>query len=293
MNRNRNSSKKFAVVAGATGYLGRHVVKALHRDGWRVRAVARDPSRLGESIQYCEDVVVGQATQIETLPGLFDDVDVAFSSIGIRSFRRRPTFDEVDYGANAQLVDAAVRAGVRRFSFVSVLDGPQLRTLSPLVDARERVADLLANSPIESTVLRPTGFFNDMGDVFRMAARGKVWLIGSGNTRINPIHGADLADVIAAALEAPEPEPEISVGGPEVFSQREIGDLAFGILGREPRYGHISAALVRRLARWIRPLNRNASALAMMFSSLGDRDAVAPAVGSRHLEGFFRELEAA
>ena len=105
--------------------------------------------------------------------------------------------------------------------------------------------------------------------------------------------GRELPALISAALKAPKPKPEISVGGPEVFSQHEIGDLAFAILGREPRYGHISSTLVRRLARWIRPLNRNASALAMMFSSLGDHDAVAPAVGSRHLEDFYRELGAA
>ena len=65
-----------------------------------------------------------------------------------------------------------------------------------------------------------------MADIFRMATKGKVWLIGSGRTRLNPIHGADLADVIASALGAQQPEAEVAVGGPDVLTQREIAELA-------------------------------------------------------------------
>jgi uncharacterized protein YbjT (DUF2867 family) len=281
-----------AVVAGATGYLGKHVVRALERDGWAVRALARDPKRLGEVGELCEDVFVGEATERETLEGLFAGADVAFSSIGIRHLHRRPTYEEVDYQANLNLVEAAEAAGVRRFVFVSVLDGETVRELSPLVDARERVVERLGQSAMETVVLRPTGFFNDMGDFFQMAQKGKVWLIGSGETRINPIHGADLADVAAAALSDDEPAGEIPAGGPEVFTQREIAELAFQTMGKPPRCGRVGPGLVRLLARVIGPFNRNAAALALMFSTLGDRDAVGPAFGSHRLERHFQALAA-
>jgi len=282
-----------AVVAGATGYLGQHLVRALHRDGWAVRALARDAQRLREVRELCEDVFVGEATKRQTLDGLFADADVAFSSIGIRHFRRRPTYEEVDYQANLNLVEAAEEAGVRRFVFVSVLDGAEVREVSPLVDARERVVERLTKSPMEAVVLRPTGFFNDMGDFFQMAQRGKVWLIGSGATRINPIHGADLADIAATALSDEQPAAEIAAGGPEVLTQQEIAELAFQTLGKPPRCGHVRPGLVRLLARVIGPFNRNAAALALMFSTLGDRDAVGPAFGSHRLADHFRQLAAA
>ena len=150
------------VVCGATGYLGRHVVRALHDDGWRVRALARDASRLGDAAEYCDEVVVGHPTDPPTLDRLFDGADAAFSSIGVRSFKRRPTFREVDEAVNLNLVEAAEQAGVGRFVFVSVLHANRLRDASPLLEARERVVDRLRNGPMTTTIIRPTGFFNDL-----------------------------------------------------------------------------------------------------------------------------------
>jgi len=287
------SKTKTVVVAGATGYLGKHVVRALHREGWPVRALVRDQSRLGEVAELCNEVCIAEATRKESLGDLFKGAGTAFSSIGIRHFKRRPTFEEVDFQANVNLVEAAEAAGVRRFMFVSVLDGGAARRLSPLVEARERVVDRLRRSSMTATVLRPTGFFNDMGDFFKMARKGKVWLIGSGETKLNPIHGADLADVAVRSLSSETSAAELPVGGPEIFSQRQIAELAFRILGTPARYGRVSPGLVRLLARLARPFNKNVSALAMMFSLLGDRDAVAPCHGSHRLEEHFLALAGA
>lgn len=285
-----NGSKDIVVVAGATGYLGRYVVRELHRRGWRVRALARDPERLGEARRFCDEVFVGQATRKQTLEGLFDGAQAAFSSIGVRHFRPRPTFREVDYGANRNLVELACAAGVERFVFVSVLHGAEMRALSPVVEAREQVVDLLRASPLQATILRPTAFFNDMAEVLRLARRGRVWLIGSGRSRLNPIHGADLAVVAAEALEAEPVQAEVAAGGPEVFTQRELAELAFRVLGRPPRYGHLPPRLLHLLAVLCRPVSANAAAFLRMFAALAQRDAVAPARGRRRLEDFFRRL---
>lgn len=276
-----------AVVAGATGYLGKHVVRALHARGARVRALARDEARLGDARDACDEVVIAQATRPETLAGLFEGADVAFSSVGIRHVHRRPSYEEVDFQANINLVEAAERAGVRRFVFVSVVEGDTLRASSPLIDARERVVDRLRASSMEAVILRPTGFFNDMGDFLKMAASGRAWLLGDGTTRINPIAGEDLAEVAASALLDDAPPAEIPVGGPDVYTQREIAALAFDALGAEARYASVPGWLIRGAARAIRPFNRNASAVALMFSTLASRDATAPARGVAHLGDFF------
>jgi uncharacterized protein YbjT (DUF2867 family) len=81
---------------------------------------------------------------------------------------------------------------------VSVFNGPNLRHLD-IVRAHEDFVDVLKASGLDYSVIRPTGFFSDMSEFYKMARRGRVYLLGRGNNRVNPIHGADLA------LPAPMP----------------------------------------------------------------------------------------
>jgi uncharacterized protein YbjT (DUF2867 family) len=227
-------------------------------------------------------VFIGHPTDPATLDGLFDGADAAFSSIGVRSFKRRPTFRDVDQAANLNLVEAAERAGVPRFVFVSVLHAAQLRNQSPLLDAREQVVDRLRRGPMKATIIRPTGFFNDLAAFLGMAERGRIWLIGDDQTRINPIHGADLADVIAEAL-ASDDTIDRTVGGPDVLSQADIATAAFDATGRPPRVTRVPSRLVHAIGRIISPINPNAGANLQMFALMGQRDMVGDPVGSHHL----------
>jgi len=284
--------RRTVAVCGATGYLGRHVVRALHDDGWHVRALARDAARLGDAAEYCDEVFIGHPTDPSTLDGLFDGADAAFSSIGLRSFKRRPTFRDVDERANLHLVAAAERAGVDRFVFVSILRGDELRHRSPLIDARERVVDRLQAGPMSTIVVRPTGFFNDM-DAFReMAARGRVWLIGDDETRINPIHGADLANVVRDAVGS-DITNDRSVGGPDVMTQADIASLAFEAVGRSPKVTRIPSRLVDAIGRLIGPINPNAGANLRMFAVMGEDDMVGEPVGCHHLADEYRQVQQA
>jgi uncharacterized protein YbjT (DUF2867 family) len=280
--------QRTVVVCGATGYLGGHVARALHADGWRVRALVRDPSRLGDTAEYCDEVFVGHPTDPTTIEGLFDGADAAFSSIGVRSFRRSPSFRDVDELANLHLVDAAERAGVDRFVFVSILRGDEFRDRSPLIDARERVVDRLRVASMSSTIIRPTGFFNDMAAFRQMAERGRVWLIGDDQTRINPIHGADLADVIRQAA-ASDDTTDRNVGGPDVLTQSEIANLAFDAADRPTRVTRVPSRLVTAIGRLIGPLNPNAGANLRMFAVMGEHDMVGEPVGSHHLADEYRQ----
>ncbi|MFK7992219.1 MAG: SDR family oxidoreductase [Sandaracinaceae bacterium] len=277
--RKRNET---VVVAGATGYLGGHVVRAARDAGYHVRGLARDAARLGP----VDESFVGQATQPETLTGLFDGASVAFSSVGVRHLRRRPTIWEVDERANLNLVDEAERAGVRRFVFVSVLGGATLRDRFPAAEARERVVDRLRASGMSYAVLRPSGFYNDMLETLSMAQRGRVWLFGDGSAELNPIHGADLADACVQAFRS-ETRDEADVGGPEVWSMRQIGELAFQALDRPARFGHLPLGLLSAAASMALPFHTNLHALLRMLDVFHRSPRLAPPVGTHRLLPFF------
>ncbi len=281
------------LVASATGYLGGHVARALHDAGYRVRALARDPARLAPVANACDEVFVGRATELASLDGACDGVDTVFSSVGTRSFAPRPSFWDVDYHANMNLLLQARRAGVRQFIFVSVLHGDQVSDRAPLAEARERVVDALQRSDLTWTVLRPTGFFNDMAEIFGLARRGLNVIVGDGRHRINPIHGADLAEEAVRILRDPSRHDRaLDVGGPDTYTFRALGLLAGEALGRRVRTIAIPPALLGVASAAAAPVNANAAALLNAAQLLGATDAVGTPVGRHHLPDFFRELAA-
>jgi len=198
------------LVAGATGYLGRYVVKEFEERGAWVRVLARNPEKLKVPGPHFEpavadlvdDVFVGEVTRPETLRGLCDGIDVVFSSVGITRQTGEESYMDVDYQGNKNLLDLAVAASVRKFVFVHVFNAQSLQHLE-VMRAKQKFVDELKQAEIEHAVVCPTGFFNDMSEFLTMAKRGTVYLIGEGGRKINPIHGADLAKVCVDAVTAP------------------------------------------------------------------------------------------
>ncbi len=191
---------KRVLVAGATGYLGEFVAKEFKRRGHFVRALARSREKLDHLQGSLDEIVAAEVTRPETVAHICDGIDVVFSSIGITRQKDGLTFRDVDYQGNMNLLQAARRAGVTKFIYVSVLNGPRLRSLD-IVDAHEAFVDELKASGINYAVLRPSGYFSDMGEFLEMARKGRVFLVGRGRNRTNPIHGADLAKSCVDAME--------------------------------------------------------------------------------------------
>ncbi len=113
--------RKRIVIAGATGYLGRYLVKSAHARGYRVRALVRSETRLGDARPLCDEVFVGEATKPSTLTDLCQGVDFVVSSLGNRTLARKPDCFEVDFQGNMNILARAREADVSHFVFVSVL----------------------------------------------------------------------------------------------------------------------------------------------------------------------------
>ena len=272
------------LVAGATGYLGRFLCAEYARRGHYVTALVRDTAR-AEGLADLS--IEAEATRPDTLKGIMDGVDLVVSSLGITRQTDGLGYREVDFQANLNLLREAEVAGVERFAYVHVLNADAMAGV-PLVDAKTAFVDALHASDMPATVIAPTGYFSDMGEILAMARRGRVWLFGDGTQRLNPIHGADLATAIADATDAGRGWAEI--GGPDVMTQGEIARAAFAALGTEPRITHLPDAL-RRAALAVLPiLPRRMSGPARFFLTALGMDMVAPRFGTRRLADHFATL---
>ena len=283
------------LIAGSTGYLGHFVVREFKRRGYWIRALARNPERLAEPGPFLapavrdqiDDLFVGQVTRPETLAGLFDGIDVVFSSVGLTRQKDGLTFHDVDYQGNKNILDCALEASVTKFLYVSVYNAQLMEHLA-IVKAHEEFVRGLQASGMPHTILRPAGYFSDIGEYFQMAQAGRAYLIGDGKNRLNPIHGADLANVCAEALTGGD--AEVPAGGPVIYSQNEIAELAFSVLGKPPRITHIPAGLARVGIGAMRLFDRHAADLFDFFATAGRYDNVAPCFGTHALDEYFREL---
>lgn len=93
----------------------------------------------------------------------------------------------------------------------------------------ERVVDDLKEWSLDHRIVRPCGYFSDMGALLTMAKKGRSFLVGDGSNKMSPIQGRDLANVCVDVTEGDELEVEAS--GPEVLRQREAAELAFDAVG--------------------------------------------------------------
>ncbi len=281
------------MIAGATGYIGGGVLQVLRQKGFWIRILCRDKTRL-RNPDWCDEIFVGHATRPETLKGLCEEIDVVFSSIGIRSFKRKlPTVWEVDYQGNLNILQEAKNAGVKHFIFVSVLRGSEMARLSPVAEARERVAQAIIESGMDYNIFAPTGFFNDEQEFLAVAQqKGVVCLIGDGSGVINPLSALDFGEEVVKVIEDPKLRNQVrSVGGCEKFSHQQIAELAFQVIGKEPRIKTISAWRLALLALLLRPFNYNAYTLIKFFEFIAQTpDMTGEPIGRRHLEDFFRNL---
>lgn len=279
-------TKRNIAVAGANGYLGRHLVVELHRRGHRVVALVRpgaDVSAFDSAVQIRRV----EATRPETLQGAFAGCDGVISCLGLTRQKDRLRYRDVDYQANVNLLDAAQSQGIGWFGYVHAL--VRGRPNSELIAAKARFVEVLKAAPVHSRVYRPSGFFVDLEVVFDMAKTGRVWAIGDGSVRLNPIDGADLAVVIADSLMGADQDTEI--GGPEVLSLDDISKLAFEALGRTTRITHLPRGLMQGGLYLLKPLlPRHIWGPFEFFLAASAVDAIGPSYGGRRLGDHFKAL---
>jgi uncharacterized protein YbjT (DUF2867 family) len=227
---------KKILLAGSTGYLGSYIAKELQKRDCFLRAIARNPEKLKQKDIEANEVLKAELTKPDSIKESCKGIDVVISTVGITRQKDGLTYMDVDYQANMNLLEEAKRSGVKKFIYVSVLNGEKLRNLK-ICDAKEMFVEQLKKSGVDYCIVRPNGFFSDMSEFFNMAKRGRVYLFGNGELRANPIHGEDLATVCVDAID--KSDKEVKLGGPETLTQNEIASIAFDTLGNKPKITHI------------------------------------------------------
>jgi uncharacterized protein YbjT (DUF2867 family) len=227
-------SNALVLVVGGTGKVGSQVVGRLIARSKRVRALVRPTSQTGPLVDAGVELATGDLLDPESLRRALDGVDaVVTSAAGYTGHTPGDTI-ETDRAGNLNLITAAAEAGVRRFVFTSILTCDQTPEI-PHFWAKKIAEDALAEGGVPFVSLRPGAFVDDFGlwggNGF---ATGRVTSIGDSAVPMTRVYTPDLADNLAAAVDADVAANEcIDIGWDRPLSARELVTLASGILGRD------------------------------------------------------------
>jgi len=277
------------LLAGTTGYLGGYIAKELRKRSYPVRAMARNPEKLKQNNIEATEILQAEITQPNSIKDCCKNIDVVISTVGITRQKDGLTYMDVDYQANMNLLQEAKKNGVKKFIYISLLNGKKLRYLK-ICDAKELFVEQLIKSGFEYCIIRPNGFFSDMTEFYTMAKKGRAYLFSDGELKTNPIHGEDLAAVCVEAIN--NPDQEIKVGGPETLTHNEIAALAFEVLGDKPKITHIPNWVRIAILKMVRLFSGSkVYGPIEFFMTVMAMDMVAPEYGKHTLREYFTNLK--
>jgi uncharacterized protein YbjT (DUF2867 family) len=188
-------------VTGGTGFVGGHLLRHALAADYDVRALTRGWKPPEDEIAWVD----GALDRPETLVKLCTGADAVIHIAGAIHAPNRAGFEAINAGGTANLIDAARKAGVRRFIHISSLSAREPQ-LSAYGWSKARSERLVASSGLQWTILRPPAIYGpgdkETFDLFRMARRGIVPLPPKG--RFSVLHVEDLCRLILALLDDPE-----------------------------------------------------------------------------------------
>lgn len=249
------------VLAGAFGHLGSDILRSLVKAGHEVTAA----DMVVRELEGCtgHKAVKVDMTNAASLKGLCDGADVVITTVGLTSTNAKITNYDIDWGANKNLVDEAVRAGVKNFAYVSVLKADKAPDV-PMLDAKAMLENYLKQSGMTWVIFRPTGYFYDIAKVFMpMVEKGKVTLLGKKPVHANVVDTPDFADFIVEHMC--DVNKTYNVGGKETYSYEELAKMFFAAAGKEPNISYAPPFLFDILA-FVNKLKKNGKEAIIKFS---------------------------
>jgi uncharacterized protein YbjT (DUF2867 family) len=233
------------LVVGGTGMLGGQVVTALLARGKQVRALVRPASSAASLEQAGVEIARGDMMDPASLSRAMDGADAVVTTAAGYTRHSKGDTAEIDTTGNRNLVDAASRAGIRRFVLTSILTCDQTPQV-PHFWHKKLAEDRLEDQGVPFVALRP-GAFLDMvtrmgGDPF---AKGRLMWFGSPRIPLTFVLARDVAGYLADAVDVPGVDGErIDIGWDRPVTMHDVAHISGRLLDREIRVRTVPASVI-------------------------------------------------
>ena len=236
-----SEANRLATVFGGSGFLGRHIVRALARKGWRIRVAVRRPD-LAAFLTPLGGVGQIQPVQANVrFPGsiaaALEGASAAVNATGVKAESGAQTYAAVHVEGALALARAALSAGVATYVHVSGI-GADAKSSSPYIASKGLGERATRDTLPDTIVMRPSVVFGPEDDFFNrfgaLACHLPVLpLLGGGKTRLQPVYVGDVGQAAAAALSGlAKTGVTYELGGPRTMTLREAAELALRAIDR-------------------------------------------------------------
>ena len=232
-------------IAGAGGPLGKKLIDGFLDRNDQVTAMGYSKQEFAGLYHPRLTTLACDVTKPEQLDGLCKGADVVVSCLGITRMRNRLTHMDVDYQGNLNLLKEAEKHGVRKFAFITPIGaGHGEEHGVPLLQAKHLFKKELRNAGLEWIIFRAGGFFSDLAEMGKMAAKGTMYIVGPGTNIFTPVDVRDVARVMIEDIPV-KSNTVVEIGGPEDMSWNEICRTCFAHYGKKPRIVHVPVWLCK------------------------------------------------
>jgi uncharacterized protein YbjT (DUF2867 family) len=250
---------KQVTVFGGSGFIGRAIVRALAQEGYLIRVACRR-LELAERCKTAGDV--GQVTLMRANLRMPQSVAAAvagsqavINAAGIPFQRGRQRYQAVHVDGARAIAEASRAAGVQRLVHISGIGAEGRSSKNRYIQSKVEAEDAIIAGFETATILRPSVVFGADDVMFNRLAKIATQapflpVVGNGKARVQPVFAGDVGAAAAAVLARPDTAKSVfELGGPKVYTYREIAALTLRETGRDKPIIGVPAGLMK-IAGW-------------------------------------------
>jgi len=193
-------------VTGATGYLGRNLIKSLAQRGKSIRALVHSEGKINCVKEYCTDIIVGDINDEKIILQGLKDIEFVIHLAAVIKTSNVALYDKVNVQGTENLCKCCIKSNIKSIIYVS--SGQAQENFNSHYGISKRKAEeIMKNSGLKWTIIRPVLIFGGDGDrdltrlIQFVRKYSVVPILGRGNSLIQPIYITDVINAIYAMLE--------------------------------------------------------------------------------------------
>jgi uncharacterized protein YbjT (DUF2867 family) len=280
---------KKVILFGSTGNLGKEIAKELVKQGYDLTIVVRNEEKAKSLAYITSKYIIADVCNKATLEHIFDNQEIVISALGKSvspNDKSKPTFREVDYFANLNILNEATKAGIKKFIYISAFHSEKYLYLE-YFKVHHDFSEQIKKSGIDYSIIKPPAIFSAFIDMIEMAKKGQLINIGKGDKKTNPIYEGDLAKITVEAIN--KQNSIIEAGGKTIYTRKQLNEIVQNEVDSQKSIKTIPLGLFKVTLPIIKIFSENTFDKFAFFIEVIQHDTIAPQVGTMTFEDYVKK----